>query len=309
MQKEQTRATELRTVALVVNIPTMKRLHYEYGAFGDFREKYEEVENRFGYNGEIFDPVGGQYYLRARYYNPVIGRFTQEDTYYGAGLNLYAYCRNLPVGYIDPSGHYPCQEKLDLYKKYRKQGLSKQEANIKSNYDLIKKNQGKKAARKYLANERNKQRLINSGLTPKQATDFMKRAKNAKTNAEKGIIGEEYMDTVMKNKGYEKLDSKVEGNHGIDGIYVKRNSKGEITDLVVGEAKFGSSRLNKKTKQMTNAWIEKNIGKLDPKVGSDLLDYIYNDNTYIAAIFRISSTGYSNIKYRYSNENSYQKYK
>ena len=283
--------------------------YYEYGAFGDFREKYEEVENRFGYNGEIFDPVGGQYYLRARYYNPVIGRFTQEDTYYGAGLNLYAYCRNLPVGYIDPSGHYPCQEKLDLYKKYRKQGLSKQEANIKSNYDLIKKNQGKKAARKYLANERNKQRLINSGLTPKQATDFMKRAKNAKTNAEKGIIGEEYMDTVMKNKGYEKLDSKVEGNHGIDGIYVKRNSKGEITDLVVGEAKFGSSRLNKKTKQMTNAWIEKNIGKLDPKVGSDLLDYIYNDNTYIAAIFRISSTGYSNIKYRYSNENSYQKYK
>ena len=65
--------------------------YYEYGAFGDFREQYEEVENRFGYNGEIFDPIGSQYYLRARYYNPVIGRFTQEDTYYGDGLNLYAY--------------------------------------------------------------------------------------------------------------------------------------------------------------------------------------------------------------------------
>lgn len=96
--------------------------YYEYGAFGDFREKYEEVENRFGYNGEIFDPIGGQYYLRARYYNPVIGRFTQEDTYYGGGLNLYAYCRNLPVGYENPSGHQPSDRKQDLYKEYREKG-------------------------------------------------------------------------------------------------------------------------------------------------------------------------------------------
>ena len=47
----------------------------------------------------------GQYYLRARYYNPTVGRFTQEDTYRGDGLNLYAYCENNPVLYYDPSGH------------------------------------------------------------------------------------------------------------------------------------------------------------------------------------------------------------
>ena len=47
----------------------------------------------------------GQYYLRARYYNPVIGRFTQEDSYRGDGLNLYAYCANNPVIYYDPSGY------------------------------------------------------------------------------------------------------------------------------------------------------------------------------------------------------------
>ena len=34
-----------------------------------------------------------------------MGRFTQEDTYRGDGLNLYAYCRNNPVYYADPSGH------------------------------------------------------------------------------------------------------------------------------------------------------------------------------------------------------------
>ena len=79
--------------------------YYSYDAFGNIIEKTEKVENRFCYNGEMLDPVTQQYYLRARFYNPVIGRFTQEDTYYGDGLNLYQYCQANPVGYVDPSGH------------------------------------------------------------------------------------------------------------------------------------------------------------------------------------------------------------
>ena len=51
------------------------------------------------------DPITRQYYLRARFYNPVVARFTQEDTYRGDGFNLYAYCVNNPVYYVDPSGH------------------------------------------------------------------------------------------------------------------------------------------------------------------------------------------------------------
>ena len=65
----------------------------------------EQVTNRFRYNGELYDQLTNQYYLRARFYNPVIGRFIQEDTYYGDGLNLYAYCAGNPIGYADPSGH------------------------------------------------------------------------------------------------------------------------------------------------------------------------------------------------------------
>ncbi|HOV28163.1 MAG TPA: RHS repeat-associated core domain-containing protein, partial [Pseudobacteroides sp.] len=76
--------------------------------FGNTVEAVEKVQNRFRYAGEQFDPVTGQYYLRARFYNPVIGRFTQEDTYRGDGLNLYAYVQNNPVKYYDPSGY--CSE-------------------------------------------------------------------------------------------------------------------------------------------------------------------------------------------------------
>ncbi|HOV28159.1 MAG TPA: RHS repeat-associated core domain-containing protein [Pseudobacteroides sp.] len=78
---------------------------YKYDAFGNTIEAVEKVHNRFRYAGEQFDPVTGQYYLRARFYNPVIGRFTQEDTYRGDGLNLYAYVQNNPVKYVDPSGY------------------------------------------------------------------------------------------------------------------------------------------------------------------------------------------------------------
>ncbi len=106
--------------------------HYEYDAFGDFIVREETVDNRFGFTGEQYDPVAGLYYLRARFYNPVIGRFIQEDTYYGDGLNLYAYCGNNPVRYVDPSGFakLPCPEKEAAVNKLKAVGLSDEQCEL-----------------------------------------------------------------------------------------------------------------------------------------------------------------------------------
>ncbi len=92
---------------------------YEYDAWGNLTVQEEAVPNRFKYTGQQFDPVTQQYYLRARFYNPVIARFTQEDTYRGDGLNLYAYCANNPVFYVDPSGNTPdcVKDAIERYKK------------------------------------------------------------------------------------------------------------------------------------------------------------------------------------------------
>ncbi|MHC1748006.1 MAG: RHS repeat-associated core domain-containing protein [Cellulosilyticaceae bacterium] len=78
---------------------------YHYDAFGKILESQETLPNRITYTGQQYDPLTQQYYLRARYYNPIIGRFTQEDTYRGDGLNLYAYCSNNPISYYEPSGY------------------------------------------------------------------------------------------------------------------------------------------------------------------------------------------------------------
>ena len=82
---------------------------YEYDVWGNSTVCKEKVPNRFKFNGQ-------QYYLRARYYNPVIGRFTQKDTYRGDGLNLYAYCANNLVYYVDPSGYSACSGETDKIK-------------------------------------------------------------------------------------------------------------------------------------------------------------------------------------------------
>lgn len=112
---------------------------YEYDAWGNLTLCEEKVENRFKFNGQQYDLISQQYYLKARYYNPVIGRFTQEDTYRGDGLNLYAYYRNNPVYYADPSGHYRNCVK-DAYDRIRKEnpGMSAQDA-----YNLALKETGK----------------------------------------------------------------------------------------------------------------------------------------------------------------------
>lgn len=97
---------ELGSITHVVNESDHRVVNtYEYDSFGNTLRAEEEVYNPLRYTGQQYDVLTGLYYLRARFYNPAIARFTQEDTYYGDGLNLYAYCRNNPVNYYDPEGH------------------------------------------------------------------------------------------------------------------------------------------------------------------------------------------------------------
>ncbi len=68
--------------------------------------------NPIRYRGYYYDSETGFYYLNTRYYDPEIRRFVNADNYellaelagvYGQ-VNLYNYCNNNPVMYVDPDG-------------------------------------------------------------------------------------------------------------------------------------------------------------------------------------------------------------
>ena len=95
----------------ILNKDTKGEFSYEYDDFGETSiHGNSALKNEICYTGGIYDESTGLYYLNARYYNPENGRFLTEDTYRGEvndpdTLHLYAYCKNNPINYVDPSGH------------------------------------------------------------------------------------------------------------------------------------------------------------------------------------------------------------
>ena len=73
--------------------------------------------NPFRYRGYYYDTETQLYYLQSRYYNPAWGRFLNADGYVNAngdliGFNMYAYCSNNPVMFVDPTGEFFIVKKL-----------------------------------------------------------------------------------------------------------------------------------------------------------------------------------------------------
>ncbi|PQP80799.1 type IV secretion protein Rhs [Paenibacillus sp. PCH8] len=116
---------------------------YQYDVWGNLESKEEKVHNPFLYSGELWDDTTQLQYLRARWYDPNTGRFINEDSYEGElddplSLNFYAYVKNNPLRYVDPSGHMVepsyAQELRYMLKDAKAKGY---EVNS-SNYNLYK---------------------------------------------------------------------------------------------------------------------------------------------------------------------------
>lgn len=65
--------------------------------------------NPCSYRGYDYDEESGFYYLQSRYYDPENGRFiiadVMLDTATILGFNVFSYCGNNPIMYVDPEGY------------------------------------------------------------------------------------------------------------------------------------------------------------------------------------------------------------
>ena len=103
-------------IVAVYNSAGTKILSYKYDAWGNFTGTTHATDstggaakNPFRYRGYYYDSDLGFYVTGTRYYDPAIARFINADSYVstGQGLlghNMYAYCNNNPIMYVDPSG-------------------------------------------------------------------------------------------------------------------------------------------------------------------------------------------------------------
>ena len=78
------------------------------------------VKNPLRYRGYYYDTETSLYYLQSRYYDPETCRFINADSLlvagdYLQGTNMFAYCLNNPVMYVDPSGCAPSDIALYYY--------------------------------------------------------------------------------------------------------------------------------------------------------------------------------------------------
>ena len=80
--------------------------NHSYGPFGEALASTGTSQNTMKYTGREQDGESGLYYYRARYYDPELGRFISEDPIgFDGGVNFYAYVRNNPLIYNDPTGN------------------------------------------------------------------------------------------------------------------------------------------------------------------------------------------------------------
>ena len=106
-------------IVAVYNATGTKLISYTYDAWGRFARTQvlsmptTAIVNPYLYRGYYYDSDLGFYYLQSRYYDPNTCRFINADSYVSTGqgilgYNMFAYCNNNPVMYVDPAGNVSC---------------------------------------------------------------------------------------------------------------------------------------------------------------------------------------------------------
>ena len=110
---------QLQNIIGITDINGKIVVKYSYDAWGALKNIEDTSSsgigklNPFRFKGYYYDNESSMYYCKTRYYVPQWGRWLSPDSieYLNTnsinGLNLYCYCFNNPIIYVDSSGHFP----------------------------------------------------------------------------------------------------------------------------------------------------------------------------------------------------------
>lgn len=119
----------------------------------------------------------------------------------------------------------------------------------------------------------------------------------AKLNVLNGAAAECVMHRLYTGTGWVQIEGEV-GRNGIDGLYYKEK-KGRITEVLVAESKWNTSRLGrsgrgKLVKQMSKEWVLRTLHKLQQKYPMpeySRIEALVSAGQYRARLFRLKPKG------------------
>ena len=101
-------------VVQIIDEGGVLQAEYVYSPWGEIISAEGDLAeiNPLRYRGYYYDSETGFYYLQSRYYDPENHRFINADSYASTGqgflgVNMFAYCNNLPVILHDSNGEFP----------------------------------------------------------------------------------------------------------------------------------------------------------------------------------------------------------
>jgi RHS repeat-associated protein len=104
----------LGTACVEVNESAQVISYEEYHPYGTTayraQSSTEVSAKRYRYTAKERDDETGLYYHGARYYAPWLGRWTEADPIANLYVNLYIFCLNNPVKYVDDDGKQPANK-------------------------------------------------------------------------------------------------------------------------------------------------------------------------------------------------------
>ena len=101
-------------VVQIIDANGVMQAEYVYSPWGEIISAEGDLAeiNPLRYRGYYYDSETGFYYLRSRYYDPENHRFINADSYASTdsgdaiACNVFAYCNNNPVVFLDSTGMY-----------------------------------------------------------------------------------------------------------------------------------------------------------------------------------------------------------